>query len=67
MSGQSTALCDYAYALPILLLQDEEVGQYLMDMMKNGLKAINQYKYSGEESQRILAEKYQEALSTSLV
>ena len=65
MSGQSTAF--YDYVPPIFPLQDEEVGQYLMDMMKNGLRAINQYKYSGEESQRVLAEKYQEALSRSLV
>lgn len=47
--------------------QDRLAGQGLHDMMKYGLKAINEYKYSSNKAMRMLAEKYQAALDMSLV
>lgn len=42
-------------------------GEGLQEMMKYGLKAINEYKYSSNKAMRALAEKYQAALDMSLV
>lgn len=50
-----------------LFLQDKVAGACLLDMMKNGLKAINKYRYSSHKEMRVLAEKYQQALDQSLV
>ena len=50
-----------------LFLQDKVAGAILLDMMKNGLKAINKYRYSSHKELQVLAEKYQLALDQSLV
>ena len=50
-----------------LFLQDKVAGACLLDMMKNGLKAINKYRYSSHKEMQVLAEKYQQALDQSLV
>jgi hypothetical protein len=53
--------------MKLMKKQDKEIGNCLRNMMKNGLKSINQYRYSSDKNMRILAEKYQQALDPLMV
>ncbi len=50
-----------------LLLQDQRISQIVRSMMQEGLKAINQYRFSNNRVERLLAENYQRAMHSQAI
>ncbi len=50
-----------------LSLQDHRIAQIVKSMMQEGLRAINQYKFSNNRMERQLAENYQRAMHSQAI